>query len=115
MAEAALAAGGPDVAISRAYYVMFYAAEALLLHEGKTLSKHSAVIAAFGHDYAKPNIVSRDLHHNFREAFRLRQLVDYDTTPPITREDAIERIALAQDFLEVIERLLRTYDTGSEE
>lgn len=107
MAEAVLAAGGPDVAISRAYYAMFYAAEALLLEEGKTLSKHSAVIAAFGHDYAKPNIVARELHHNFREAFRLRQVVDYDTTPPVTPTDARERISAAQEFLEVVEALLQ--------
>lgn len=106
MAEAVLAAGGPDVAISRAYYAMFYAAEALLLQEGKSLSKHSAVIAAFGHDYAKPNIVSRDLHHNFREAFRLRQVVDYDETPGVTEEDAVEKLRAAREFLEVVRQLL---------
>src|SRR5213594_1430495 len=33
-----------DFAASRAYYVMFYVAEAILLGEGLTFSKHSAVI-----------------------------------------------------------------------
>lgn len=37
-----------DFAASRAYYTMFYVAEALLLGEGLSFSKHSAVIAAFG-------------------------------------------------------------------
>jgi len=36
-----------DFAASRAYYAMFYVAEALLLEYGLSFSKHSAVIAAF--------------------------------------------------------------------
>ena len=35
-------------AASRAYYAMFYAAEALLQSRGLAFSKHSAVHAAFG-------------------------------------------------------------------
>ena len=43
-----------DDAISRAYYAMFYAAKALLTRDGITAgSKHSAVVAAFGREYAK--------------------------------------------------------------
>ena len=40
--------GDYDFAASRAYYAMFYLAEALLLARHLTFSKHSAVIAAFG-------------------------------------------------------------------
>ncbi|MEK7325060.1 MAG: HEPN domain-containing protein [Chloroflexota bacterium] len=35
-----------DFAASRAYYAAFYAATAVLLHEGLEFSKHSAVIAS---------------------------------------------------------------------
>ena len=43
-----------DDAISRSYYAMFYAARALLIRDRVTVgSKHSAVIAAFGREYAK--------------------------------------------------------------
>jgi uncharacterized protein (UPF0332 family) len=42
-----------DFAASRAYYAMFYLAEALLLGLGRVYSKHSAVIAAFGENFAK--------------------------------------------------------------
>ena len=38
----------PDYAASRAYYAMFYIAEAFLEGEGLSFSKHSAVISAFG-------------------------------------------------------------------
>jgi uncharacterized protein (UPF0332 family) len=37
-----------DFAASRAYYTMFYVAEAFLLNEGLTFSSHAAVISAFG-------------------------------------------------------------------
>lgn len=42
-----------DFAVSRAYYAMFYVAQAFLLGEGLSFSKHSAVIAAFGQQFAK--------------------------------------------------------------
>ncbi len=41
-------AGYHGFAASRAYYAMFYAAQALLLSLGLSFSKHSGVIAAFG-------------------------------------------------------------------
>jgi len=41
-----------DFAASRAYYGMFYAAEALLLHKDLSFSSHSAVIAAYGREYS---------------------------------------------------------------
>ena len=47
-----------DFAASRAYYSMFHVAEALLLDEGLTYSKHSAVIAAFGERLVKTGRVS---------------------------------------------------------
>ena len=43
----------PNIAASRAYYEMFYNAEALLLQRGLAYSSHSAVIAAFGKEFAR--------------------------------------------------------------
>lgn len=37
-----------DFAVSRAYYAIFYFAEALLDQEGLSFSSHAAVISAFG-------------------------------------------------------------------
>ena len=51
-----------DFAASRAYYVMFYVAEAILLGEGLTFSKHSAVIAAFGEHFVKPGRIPPEFH-----------------------------------------------------
>ena len=48
-----------DIAASRAYYTMFYVAEAFLLQAGLSFSRHSAVIARFGQEFAKPNKVAK--------------------------------------------------------
>jgi uncharacterized protein (UPF0332 family) len=42
-----------DFSVSRAYYAMFYVAEAFLLEDDLSFSKHSAVISAFGRRFAK--------------------------------------------------------------
>ena len=51
-----------DAAVSRAYYAMFYIAEAFLLGDGLTFPKHSAVIGAFGHRFANTGRVPVELH-----------------------------------------------------
>ncbi len=51
-----------DFAASRAYYVMFYVAQAFLLKEKLAYSKHSAVISAFGQRFAKGGRVPAEFH-----------------------------------------------------
>jgi len=46
-AKLLLGGGYAGYAASRAYYAMFYIAEAFLEGEGMSFSKHSAIIAAF--------------------------------------------------------------------
>jgi uncharacterized protein (UPF0332 family) len=42
-----------DFAVSRAYYAMFYAAEALLFSRGLTFARHTGVIAAFNQHFVR--------------------------------------------------------------
>nr|MDO8075764.1 HEPN domain-containing protein [Candidatus Freyarchaeota archaeon] len=42
-----------DFSVSRAYYAMFYCAEALLFVKDMSFSKHAAVISDFGREYVK--------------------------------------------------------------
>ncbi len=54
--------GFPDYAASRVYYAMFYVAEALLASRGESYSSHSAVIAAFGREFAKTSRLDPKFH-----------------------------------------------------
>ena len=50
-------AGHHGFAASRAYYSMFYVAEAFLAGKGLSFSKHSGVIAAFAEHFTRTRIV----------------------------------------------------------
>jgi len=51
-AELLLDQGYGEFAASRAYYAMFYIAEALLASRGQSYSSHAAVQAAYGREFA---------------------------------------------------------------
>jgi uncharacterized protein (UPF0332 family) len=95
-----------DFAASRAYYAMFYVVEALLLGEGLSFSKHSAVIAAFGQRFAKTGRVPSEYHRYLIQGEASRNVGDYDTGPGLSEADAAEQIAHAEAFVELAERLL---------
>ena len=90
----------PDFAASRAYYAMFYVAEALLLEYGLSFSKHSAVIAAFGERFAKPRLISPEFHRYLIEGQDSRNVADYSLGPALTQADAALQIARAEEFLD---------------
>jgi uncharacterized protein (UPF0332 family) len=95
-----------DFAASRAYYTMFYVAEAFLLNEGLTFSSHAAVISAFGRDFARTGRVPVEFHRYLIDAQDLRNQGDYDIDSAITESEANELISHAQQFLELAKRLL---------
>jgi uncharacterized protein (UPF0332 family) len=96
-----------DFAVSRAYYAMFYAAEAVLLHRGLTFSKHTGVIAAFGQHFAKTGDLPRHLHRYLLDAFDLRQVSDYSAPGLIGEERAKRVIKWAEEFIETISTFLK--------
>jgi uncharacterized protein (UPF0332 family) len=73
-----------DFAASRAYYTMFYVAEALLLGKGLSFSKHTAVIAAFGRRFARPGVVPAEFHRYLIDGQDMRTVGDYGTGPGLT-------------------------------
>lgn len=98
-AKLLLANNYPDYATSRAYYTMFYIAAAFLVGEGLSFSKHSAVIAAFGREFAKPQRVPADFHRFLIEAQELRTIGDYGQLDAVTIDQATEQIDRAEQFL----------------
>lgn len=96
-----------DFSASRAYYAMFYAAEAVLLTKDLSFSKHKAVIAAFGKEFVKSGLLSASLHAYLVEAFDSRQLGDYGPTGSLSKEKAERLIKQAREFLVVVEEYLR--------
>ena len=99
--------GFHDFAVSRAYYAMFYLAEAFLLGEGVSFSKHSGVISAFGQRFAKTGRVPVDFHRYLIEGQESRTVGDYDTGMSLSNVDADEQIKRAEKFLELAKQLIQ--------
>lgn len=91
--------GYPAWAASRAYYAMFYIAEAFLEGDGLAFSKHSAVIAAFGKEFAKTGRVAAEHHRHLADAEDLRHTADYGPRKSVEPDRAREVIEHAQQFL----------------
>ena len=105
-AEMLMHASDTDFAISRAYYAMFYTAEALLLEKGLTFSKHSAMVAAFGQHFAATGELPTEYHRYLMDAQEDRNASDYLTEDRVPAERAQEHITRARMFIASAERML---------
>jgi len=98
--------GQPDFSVSRAYYAMFYAAEALLLSRGMHFSKHSSVIGAFNKEFVRTGLFPGEMTRTLQKAFDFRMQGDYsiEPVPPETAEAVIEG---ASRFVESVKGFLK--------
>ena len=106
-AKLLLNGGYTGYAASRAYYAMFYIAEAFLEGDGMSFSKHSAVIANFGKYFSHTGKVPVEFHKYLIEAQALRHTGDYDYCHTVSFDQAQEQIDRAEKFLEMAESLIR--------
>jgi uncharacterized protein (UPF0332 family) len=99
-AKTLLAAGNLlDFATGRAYYAMFYIAEALLEEKELRFSKHGGVHGAFGEYYVKTGLFDAKFHRWLLNAFGQRIEGDYGTEFISVPGDAEQLIAQAEEFL----------------
>jgi uncharacterized protein (UPF0332 family) len=92
-----------EFAASRAYYVMFYAAKACLLSKNLVLTSHTAVVGAFGREFAKTGSIFHEMHRYLLSAMEARHLGDYDDSLSMAEEESAVQIKRAEQFLETIE------------
>lgn len=89
----------PELAVSRAYYAMFYIASAFILGKGLSFSSHAGVISAFGRDFGKTDERLRRFHRALIDAQDLRNRSDYNLDSGINEEDARWQIDVAYEFV----------------
>ena len=97
-----------EVAASRAYYAMFYIAEALLIEEGQEFSSHSAVQSAFGKFFAKKGRLDVKFHRYLIDAYRERQAADYDAPAEIGEKEVKLLLRQAREFFTAARKLLKS-------
>ena len=93
-------------AINRAYYAIFYAANATLELQGLERSKHSGVMSVFREKYVKTGKIESEYSDVYGQAFVSRQKGDYERVKLPTREEAEKAIQGAERFVARIEKFL---------
>lgn len=93
-------------AINRAYYAVFYIAEALLNEKNLRFSKHGTVHGAFAQHYVKTKIFDGKYHKLLTGAFRRRMLGDYDEAAKFTSDEVSQILEQAWDFLKAANKYL---------
>ena len=96
-----------DFAASRAYYAVFYAASALLIHEGLEFRKHSGVIAAIHQRFIKSGKLEKEYGKNLNWLFELRNIGDYGVTVHVPKSEAEQAINAAMSFLQKARSILK--------
>ena len=102
------------VAVSRAYYAMFYASTALLGSRGMWRSKHQGVIAALGEHFVKPGLIESEYGRALNDAFHARLDSDYTPYPSPGIDTARQIVEKAQAFVERVARFLAEIDSDEE-
>jgi uncharacterized protein (UPF0332 family) len=105
--------GFGDFAASRAYFAMFYAAEALLAAKGLEFSSHSAVIGAFGREYAKPGLLDPKLHRHLIAMQEARLNGDYEDIGVTTAHVAGHLLEQAEGFVQAADEFLKKSDAST--
>ena len=96
-----------DLAAGRAYYALFYIAEALLNEKDMQFSAHGDVIGAYGKEYAKTKLLDPKFHRWLIKGFDTRLIGDYHVDTKIEMDAVADMINQARDFLEAAQEYLK--------
>jgi uncharacterized protein (UPF0332 family) len=100
VAKALIEIGHPRFSAAQSYYTIFYLAQAMLLTKGLTFSRHSAVVAAYGKEFAKTRLLDPKFHLYIIQAQKLRQIGHYgEEGEEVTKEQALESYQWAEEFM----------------
>jgi uncharacterized protein (UPF0332 family) len=106
VAESILDMNKPEMAAGRAYYAMFYVAEALLAEKGLEFSQHGQVIGTYGKVYAKTKELDPKFHRWLVDAFNVSITADYDVDESVSVQIVNTLMSQAREFLEAAQKYL---------
>jgi uncharacterized protein (UPF0332 family) len=95
-----------DFAASRAYFALFYVAEALLIEKGFSYLSHSAVIAAFGREFTRSGKLDACFYRYLLDAQDTRNMGDYGIGPGVSSEQIQDLLYWADELLKAAEQCL---------
>ncbi len=96
-----------ESAVSRAYYAMYYAAEACLLSVDERVSSHKGLITQFGRRFVKEGIIEVAYGRMLSTIYQKRQLGDYEISYTLSEAETSEAITNASAFVERVKMYLQ--------
>lgn len=93
-------------AVSRAYYAVYHATQALLLSEGEKAETHKGVITLFGLLFIKTGKLKKDLGKYLANLKDDRESGDYEVFSYVDKETAEVAIEEATEFLKESKKYL---------
>ena len=94
-------------AVNRAYYAVFYAANALLITKKLSSSKHSGVISLFRQHFVKTGLIDPEYSKIYGRMLEGRREGDYELQASWTREEVQTHLGDATRFVMEMERWLK--------
>lgn len=107
VAEKLLRSDDYEDAVSRAYYAVFHAAQALLLTEGERAGTHKGIVTLFGLLFVKTGKFKKDLGKYLANLKDERESGDYEVFSYIDRETAETAIEEAKEFIQETQAYLK--------
>ncbi len=107
VAEKLLNSGDYEDAISRAYYAVYHASQALLLSVGQRAETHKGLVTLFSLLFVKTGKFKKDLGRYLANLKDDRESSDYEVFSYIDSETAEKGIKEAKEFLKETKKYLR--------
>ena len=95
-------------ALSKSYYAIFAAANALLASEGLQSKKHSGVISLFGKHFVKTGLIDKEFSKILVKARDARELSDYTDFFEAEEKETKDQINKAERFIKMAVDFLQT-------
>lgn len=110
VARRLFASGDYEDSVSRAYYAVYHATQALLLTEGQRAETHRGVITLFGLLFVKTGKFNRNLGKFLANLKDDRESGDYEVFSYIEKETAETALKEAEEFLKESKIYLKKID-----
>ncbi|MBP3569550.1 MAG: HEPN domain-containing protein [Lachnospiraceae bacterium] len=89
---------------NRAYYAIFHSINAVHALNEVAYKRHKDAIGNFNKDYVKTGIFPREIGRKIGEAEEIRHASDYDDFYIASKEESERQIAVAEEFILLVER-----------
>ena len=99
VAEKLLKSSDYEDAVSRAYYAVYHAAQALLLTEGEKAETHKGVVTLFGFLFVKTGKFDKKMGRYLTNLKDDRETGDYEIFSFLDKESAESAISEAREFI----------------